>query len=227
MKILVVEDDVKVADLVKRSLKENGYKVVVATNGAAGLKLALQGTFSLVILDRMLPEMDGLTVTKKLRSAGNLTPILTLSACTSTDDIITGLDAGSDDYVTKPFTIMELLVRVRALLRRTGKGRGAELLFEDVKLDPVTHKVWRAGNEIKLTSKEYSLLEYMMRTPNAVLTRDMISDNVWNNAIGNAINRFSNIIDVNINYLRKKLDNDYTVKLIHTAHGQGYILKNN
>jgi two-component system copper resistance phosphate regulon response regulator CusR len=221
MKILVVEDEKKVAGFIKRGLEEDNYKVSVTYDGAEGLKLALEEDFSLVILDVMLPKKDGLTVIKELRAAGRLVPVLMLTARDTTEDIVSGLDAGSDDYLTKPFAFAELLARVRALLRRGEQDRGAEILFADLRLDPVAHKVWRSGMEIDLTAKEYGLLEYMMRNPNTVLSRAMIAEHVWDYAFDS----FTNIIDVYVNYLRKKVDKDFPAKLIHTVRGQGYILR--
>jgi len=221
MKILVVEDEKKVAGFIKRGLEEDDYKVSVTYDGAEGLKLALEEDFSLVILDVMLPKKDGLTVIKELRAAGKHVPVLMLTARDTTEDIVSGLDAGSDDYLTKPFAFAELLARVRALLRRGEQDRGAEILFADLRLDPVAHKVWRSGTEIDLTAKEYGLLEYMMRNPNTVLSRAMIAEHVWDYAFDS----FTNIIDVYVNYLRKKVDKDFSVKLIHTVRGQGYILR--
>lgn len=221
MKILVVEDEKKVAGFIKRGLEEDDYKVSVTYDGAEGLKLALEEDFSLVILDVMLPKKDGLTVIKELRAAGKHVPVLMLTARDTTEDIVSGLDAGSDDYLTKPFAFAELLARVRALLRRGEQDRGAEILFADLRLDPVAHKVWRSGTEIDLTAKEYGLLEYMMRNPNMVLSRAMIAEHVWDYAFDS----FTNIIDVYVNYLRKKVDKDFSVKLIHTVRGQGYILR--
>jgi two-component system copper resistance phosphate regulon response regulator CusR len=221
MKILVVEDEKKVAGFIKRGLEEGGYQVAVANDGAAGLKMTLEDTFSMVILDLILPKKDGLTVIKELRAAGQRIPILALSARNTTEEIVAALDAGSDDYITKPFVFAELLARVRTLLRRAALDRGADIFFADVRLDPVSHKVWRAGKEIEMTAKEYGLLEYLMRNPNTVLSRAMIADNVWDYAFDS----FTNIIDVYINYLRKKLDKDHAVKLIHTARGQGYVLR--
>jgi len=221
MKILVVEDEKKVAGFIKRGLEEDDYQVTIVHDGAEGLKQALTGEYSLVILDVMVPKKDGLAVIKDLREAGNQVPVLMLTARGTTEDIVTGLEAGSDDYLTKPFAFAELLARVRALLRRSEQDRGAEIFFADLRLDPVSHKVWRSGNEIDLTAKEYGLLEYLVRTPNTVLSRAMIAEHVWDYAFDS----FTNIIDVYVNYLRKKVDKDYPTKLIHTVRGQGYILR--
>lgn len=221
MKILVVEDEKKVAGFIKRGLEEDGYQVTVTHDGADGLKLALEGDYSLAILDVMLPKKDGLAIVRELREAGKGIPVLMLTAKASTEDVVSGLDAGSDDYLTKPFAFAELTARVRALLRREGRDRGAELTFADLRLDPVSHKVWRGKTEIELTAKEYGLLEYLMRNPNMVLSRAMIADHVWDYAFDS----FTNIIDVYVNYLRKKVDKDFPVKLIHTARGQGYVMR--
>ena len=221
MKILVVEDEKKVAGFIKRGLEEDNYEVIVTHDGADGLKQALENDFSLVVLDVMLPKMDGLMIVKELRAAGKRTPVLMLTARDTTDDIVSGLEAGSDDYLTKPFAFAELLARVRALLRRGEQDRGAEIRFADLRLDPVTHKIWRTDKEIDLTSKEYGLLEYMMRNPNTVLSRAMIAEHVWDYAFDS----FTNIIDVYINYLRRKVDKEHATKLIHTVRGQGYILR--
>lgn len=221
MKILVVEDEKKVAGFIKRGLEEEQYEVTVAHDGAEGAKLAVEGDYNLIVLDVMLPKKDGLTIVKEMREAGKRTPVLMLTAKTTTEDIVSGLDAGSDDYLTKPFAFAELTARVRALLRREGQDRGAEITFADLRLDPVSHKVWRSGKEIDLTAKEYGLLEYLMRNPNTVLSRAMIADHVWDYAFDS----FTNIIDVYVNYLRKKVDKDYPVKLIHTVRGQGYVLR--
>lgn len=221
MKILVIEDEKKVASFIKRGLEEDQYEVAVAHDGADGLKQALSGDFSLLIVDVMLPKKDGLTLVRELREAGKPLPVLMLTARGTTEDIVSGLDAGSDDYLTKPFAFAELTARVRALLRRGEQDRGAEIHFADLRLDPVSHKVWRGGKEIDLTAKEYGLLEYLVRNPNTVLTRAMIAEHVWDYAFDS----FTNIIDVYVNYLRKKVDKDYPVKLIHTVRGQGYILR--
>jgi heavy metal response regulator len=221
MRILVVEDEKKVSSFIKRGLEEEKYEVETAFDGDDGLKLAIEKPFDLIILDWMLPKKDGLTMVKEIRENKIVTPVLMLTAKDSLEDIIAGLDSGSDDYVTKPFAFAELLARVRALLRRSEMDKGAELRFADLRLDPVTHKVWRRDKEIDLTAKEYGLLEYFMRNPNQVLTRTMIADHVWDYTF----DTFTNIIDVYVNYLRKKIDRDEEKKLIHTVRGVGYIFK--
>ncbi|AJF05620.1 heavy metal response regulator transcription factor [Geoalkalibacter subterraneus] len=221
MRILVVEDEKKVASFIKRGLEEEGYAVDVAYDGDEGLDLAEHTPYDLILMDVMLPKKDGITVIREMRGRDIATPVLCLTAKDTVDDIVQGLDSGSDDYLTKPFAFAELLARVRALIRRGTQDRGAELRFADLRLDPVTHKVWRSEKEIDLTSKEYALLEYMMRNPNQVLTRTMIAEHVWDYTFDS----FTNIIDVYINYLRKKVDRDFDQKLIHTVRGVGYVLK--
>ena len=221
MKILVIEDEKKVAGFIKRGLEEDDYQVTIVHDGIEGIKQALSQAYCLVILDVMIPKKDGLAFIKELRESGNHVPTLMLTARATTEDVVAGLEAGADDYLIKPFAFAELLARVRALLRRSGQDRGAEIFFADLRLDPVTHKVWRGGNEIDLTAKEYGLLEYMVRNPNVVLSRAMIADHIWDYAFDS----FTNIIDVYVNYLRKKIDKDYPTKLIHTVRGRGYILR--
>jgi heavy metal response regulator len=221
MRILVVEDEKKVLSFIKRGLEEEKYDVDTAMDGEEGLKMALEKLYDLIVLDWMLPKKDGLTMIKELRSKKTMTPVLMLTAKDSVEDIVAGLDSGSDDYLTKPFAFAELLARVRALLRRVELDRGAEIRFADLRLDPVTHKVWRKDKEIVLTAKEYGLLEYFMRNPNQVVTRTMIADHVWDYTFDS----FTNIIDVYVNYLRKKIDRDAEKKLIHTVRGVGYIFK--
>ncbi|MDD2364910.1 MAG: response regulator transcription factor [Desulfuromonadaceae bacterium] len=221
MKILIVEDEKKVASFIKRGLEDDSYDVTLSYDGADGLKKASSGEFDLVILDVMLPKKDGMGVLKELREAGILVPVLMLTAKTETDDIVAGLDSGADDYLAKPFAFAELQARVRALLRRSAQDRGAEIRFADMRLDPVNHKVWRGQTEIVLTAKEYSLLSYLVRNAGTVLSRANIADNCWEYPF----ETFTNIIDVYINYLRKKVDGKFPVKLIHTVRGQGYILK--
>jgi heavy metal response regulator len=221
MKILVVEDEKKVASFIKRGLEEEKYEVVTIHDGEEGLNTASEKSFDLIILDVMLPKMDGVSIMKELRTRKVLTPVLMLTAKNEVEDIVAGLDSGSDDYLTKPFAFAELLARVRALLRRSELDRGAEIRFSDLRLDPVTHKVWRAEKVIDLTAKEYALLEYLVRNPNQVLTRNMIAEHVWDYTFDS----FTNIIDVYVNYLRKKIDRDAEKKLIHTVRGVGYILR--
>lgn len=221
MRILVVEDEKKVAAFIKRGLEEEGYTVDVAYDGAEGVQLAESVSYDLLIMDVMLPKKDGLTVVKELRQSGRNTPVLMLTARDTTDDIVAGLDAGSDDYLTKPFAFAELSARVRALVRRSVMERGAELVFADLRMDPVSHQVWRGEREIGLTAKEYGLLELLMRNPNTVLSRNTIAEQVWEHTF----DTFTNIIDVYVNYLRKKIDKGFDRRLIHTVRGQGYVLR--
>ena len=221
MKILIVEDEKKVASFIKRGLEDDGYQVTLSHDGVDGLKRASSGEFDLVVLDCMLPKKDGIAVLKELRDAGNLIPVIMLTAKADTDDVVSGLDAGADDYLAKPFAFAELQARVRALIRRSEQDRGAEIRFADLRLDPVNHKVWRGQVEIVLTAKEYNLLAYMVRNAGSVLSRANIADNCWEYPF----ETFTNIIDVYINYLRKKVDGKFPTKLIHTVRGQGYILK--
>jgi DNA-binding response OmpR family regulator len=221
MKILIVEDEKKVASFIKRGLEDDDYQVTLCYDGADGLKRATTGEYDLIILDYMLPKKDGLSVVQELRDAGNQVPILMLTAKSETSDVVSGLDAGADDYLAKPFAFAELQARVRALIRRSEQDRGAEIRLADLRLDPVNHKVWRGKTEIFLTAKEYNLLAYMVRNAGTVLSRANIADNCWEYPF----ETFTNIIDVYINYLRKKVDGKFTTKLIHTVRGQGYILK--
>ncbi len=221
MKILVVEDEKKVASFIQRGLEGEGFSVEVAYDGESGVEMGSQSSFDLILMDVMLPKMDGLQAIKALREKGVESPVLCLTAKDTVEDIVAGLDSGSDDYLTKPFAFAELLARVRALVRRGTQERGAEITYADLRLDPVAHKVWRSDSEIDLTAKEYALLEFFMRNPETTLTRTMIAEHVWDYTFDS----FTNIIDVYVNYLRKKVDRDYTNKLIHTVRGIGYVLK--
>jgi len=221
MRVLVVEDEKKVASFIKRGLEEESFTVDVAYDGEEGFEMAANNPYDVILMDLMLPKKDGLSVIRELRERDIVTPVLCLTAKDAVEDIVAGLETGSDDYLTKPFAFGELLARVKALLRRTSKDRGAEIYFADLRLDPVSHKVWRGDQEIDLTAKEYGLLEYFMRNPNEVLTRAMIAEHVWDYTFDS----FTNIIDVYVNYLRKKVDRDYDTKLIHSVRGVGYVLK--
>lgn len=221
MRILVVEDEKKVASFIKRGLEGEQYEVLTASDGEEGFKLALEKTFDLIVLDWMLPKMNGLSLLKDLRGKKIMTPVLMLTGKDSVEDIVSGLDSGSDDYLTKPFAFAEFLARVRALVRRSEQDRGAEIRFADLRLDPVFHKVWREDKEIDLTAKEYGLLEYFMRNPGQVVTRTMIAEHCWDYTFDS----FTNIIDVYVNYLRKKIGREADKKLIHTVRGVGYVFK--
>ncbi|MDH3545227.1 MAG: response regulator transcription factor [Desulfuromonadales bacterium] len=205
----------------QRGLEGEGFSVDVAYDGESGVEMGSQSSFDLILMDVMLPKMDGLQAIKALREKGVESPVLCLTAKDTVEDIVAGLDSGSDDYLTKPFAFAELLARVRALVRRGTQERGAEITYADLRLDPVAHKVWRSDSEIDLTAKEYALLEFFMRNPETTLTRTMIAEHVWDYTFDS----FTNIIDVYVNYLRKKVDRDYTNKLIHTVRGIGYVLK--
>jgi heavy metal response regulator len=221
MRILVVEDEKKVASFIQRGLEEEEFTVDVAHDGEEGVMMAESIAYDLILMDVMLPKKDGLAAIREIREKRIETPILCLTAKDTVEDIVSGLDVGSDDYLTKPFAFAELVARVRALIRRGTQDRGAELHFADLRLDPVSHRVWRDNTEIDLTSKEYALLEYFLRNANQVLTRTMIAEHVWDYTFDS----FTNIIDVYVNYLRKKVDRNYDKKLIHTVRGVGYVLK--
>ncbi|MBW2038024.1 MAG: response regulator transcription factor [Deltaproteobacteria bacterium] len=221
MRILVVEDEKKVASFIKKGLEEEYYAVDCAYDGEEALYMVEVNDYDLVILDIMLPKIDGLEVLKRVRDNGLSLPILMLTAKDSVEDIVRGLDTGGDDYLTKPFAFAELLARVRALLRRKEREPLGELRVADLTLDPLTHKVSRGGKEIEFTAKEYALLEYLMRHANRVVTRTMISEHVWDYHF----DPMTNVIDVYVNHLRKKIDLNFPHKLIHTIRGVGYILK--
>ena len=221
MRILVVEDEKKVAGFIKKGLEEETYAVDVAYDGEDGLQLGSGGQYDLIILDIMLPKMDGLEILSQLRDQGRDVPILLLTAKDAVDDRVAGLNRGADDYLTKPFAFSELLARVRVLLRRGKAEVKTTLQISDLTLDLVSHKVNRGGDEIELTGKEYSLLEYFMRNQEKVLTRTMIAEHVWDYNF----DTFTNVIDVYINHLRKKIDKDRQSKLLHTLRGVGYIMK--
>jgi len=221
MRILVIEDEVKIAQFIKRGLKEEGYAVDVAGDGEEGHFMLSSNEYDAIILDLMLPKIDGLTLCATLRKEGNQTPIIMLTAKDTVKDKVKGLDSGADDYLPKPFAFEELLARVRVLLRKKDGRVQTQLKVDDLTLDLLTHTVTRGSREIDLTVKEYALLEYLMRNAGNIVTRTMISEHVWD------INfdTFTNVIDVYINYLRNKIDNGFENKMIHTVRGKGYLLK--
>ena len=221
MRILVVEDEKKVASFIKKGLEEEHYAVDIAYDGEKGLALAQINEYDLILLDIMLPRLDGMEVLRQIRRNGSNMPILILTAKDSVEDIVSGLDGGSDDYLTKPFSFAELLARVRALLRRKAREKTDILTVGDLSLSTSTHRVKRGGREIELTSKEYALLEYFMRNPNRILTRTLITEHVWDYHFDPE----TNVIDVYVNYLRKKIDQGFEKKLIHTIRGSGYMMR--
>jgi heavy metal response regulator len=221
MRLLVVEDEKKVARFVKKGLEEEGYAIDVAPDGEEGLGMALDGVHDLIILDIHLPRMDGLGVLQELRKKKVTTPVLLLTVRAAIEDKVLGLDAGADDYLTKPFAFQELLARVRALLRRRAEAEAPVLQVSDLTLDPARRLASRGGEKIDLTPKEFALLAYFMRNPGRVLTRTMISEHVWDYDF----DTMTNVIDVYVNYLRKKIDAGREPKLIHTVRGAGYVLK--
>ena len=221
MKILVIEDEKKVSNFIKRGLEESGYTVDAAKDGEEGLYKVESEEYDLIILDLILPRKNGIEVCKELRQMKLNVPILILSAKDTVDDKVIGLDSGADDYLTKPFAFNELLARVRALLRRGEALSQVKLQVGDLMLDSVTREVTRGGREIKLTNREYSLLEYLMLNSGKVLSRTQLSEHVWDYTF----DTFSNVIDVYVNYLRNKIDRDYNVKLLNTVRGVGYVLR--
>ena len=220
MRILIIEDEKKIAGFIKRGLKEEGYAVDSAYDGEEGYRLIAENDYDLIILDIMLPTCDGITLCRRLREEGTTIPVLMLTAKDSVQDKVTGLDSGADDYLTKPFAFEELLARIRALLRKSVK-QTTKLQAGDLVLDLITHRVTRAGEEIALTTREYALLEYLMRNAGTVVTRTMISEHVWDIDFDTD----TNVIDVYINYLRNKIDSRFQKKLINTIRGRGYLLK--
>ena len=218
MRLLVVEDEVKMATLLKRGLEEEGYGVDVASNGREGVWLGLENPYDAVILDVMLPDIGGLDVCRKLREAGCWSPVLMLTARDDVPDRVAGLDAGADDYLTKPFSFAELLARLRALIRRGEPERPSMLQVGDLVLDPATHRVTRAETPIELTRKELALLEYFMRHPGEVLSRTRLIEHVWDFAFDGD----SNVVDVYVRYLREKVDRPFGADSIETVRGSGY-----
>jgi heavy metal response regulator len=221
MRLLVVEDDPNMARFLEKGLQEERYAVDVATDGEEGLLLASVTPYDLIILDIMLPRVDGFGVCARLRADRKTTPILLLTARESIESKVTGLNTGADDYLTKPFAFAELVARVRALLRRGSGQPPGRLKAADLELDQVSHRVWRGGREIVLTNKEFALLEYLLRNADQVLTRTAIIEHVWDIHYDS----MTNIVDVHVRALRAKIDRDFSPPLIHTVRGVGYVLK--
>ena len=220
MHILVVEDDPRIAAFVTTGLEESGYTAAVAHDGEDGFLAARYNDFDLIVLDLMLPKMDGLEVARKLRAAGKATPILMLTARDTERDKIRGLDVGADDYLTKPFSFGEFLARVRALLRRDTLTRASIMRIDDLELDTVARQVRRGGRDVALSAREYALLEYLVHHAGQILTREQLAAHVWSDAEVE-----SNVIDVYVRYLRQKVDAPFGTPLIHTVRGVGYTLR--
>ena len=221
MRILVVEDDLKLAALLRQGLQEHGFVVDLAADGSNGLEMAVGETYDAIVLDLLLPRLDGLSVLKALRDRRIPAPVLMLSARGALEDRVRGLDLGADDYLPKPFGFSELLARIRAITRRPATGPRTLLALADLELDPAARLVRRGDRKIELTAREFALLEYLLRRKGIVVTRDMILQNVWDAEHDGG----SNLIDVYINYLRRKVDHDNPTKLIHTVRGVGYVLR--
>ncbi|MDH4079025.1 MAG: response regulator transcription factor [Nitrospira sp.] len=221
MRILLVEDDADLAQFIRKGLKEEQYAVDVATDGEEGLELALHNAYDLLILDIGLPKLDGLALCRRIRDKGNMTPVLLLTARNTVEDKVSGFDTGADQFLPKPFAFVELLAQIRALLRRGSAQQIVQLQVADLRLDPASHRVWRAGKEIALTNKEYALLEFLLRNKNRVLTRTAIIEHVWDISY----DPMTNIVDAHIRALRAKIDRDFSPPLIATVRGAGYMLE--
>lgn len=225
MKLLLIEDEPSVISLIQRSLSAAGHEITVAMDGKSGLEMALQHHFDLIILDLMLPVMNGMEVCRNIRSANSATPVLMLTALGTTENIVSGLDAGADDYMTKPFKLAELEARIRTLTRRAKepeKETSTDLLkMGDLVLNKITKTITRNNQPITVTATEFRLLEFLLSNQNRVLNRMEILENVWDINF----NLGTNVVDVYINYLRKKIDKNSSVKLIHTVFGMGYVMR--
>ena len=221
MRILVIEDDSTVSQYIFSGLQSSGHNVTIANEGLKGLSVANKETFDAMVVDRMLPGMDGLTLIETIRKAGNSTPVLILSALSDVDDKVQGLKAGGDDYLTKPFAFLELLARIEALVRRSSiQEDTTSLQVDDLYIDLISRKVLRQDLEVKVKPREFQLLEYMMRNKGQIVTRAMLLQAVWNYHFDPQ----TNVIDVHISRLRQKIDKDFSVSLIHTVRGVGYVL---
>ena len=220
MHLLVIEDDPRIAAFLTQGLEESGYHVTVARDGEAGLLESQLNPYDLIVLDLMLPKLDGIEVARHLRASRKVTPILMLTARDSEKDTILGLDVGADDYVTKPFSFGELLARVRALLRRDTQMRASVMRVGDLEVDAAARTVRRADKEIALSAREYALLEYLVHHAGQVVTRELLAENVWSDT-----ELESNVIDVYVGYLRQKVDAPFGTPLLHTVRGLGYTLR--
>jgi DNA-binding response OmpR family regulator len=221
MRILLIEDEEKVASFIKKGLEQSAYVVDWAATGEEGLDFVQSSAYHAVILDIMLPGKDGLQVVRDMRAQGHGMPVLALTARGSLEDRVAGLDSGCDDYLPKPFSFDELLARLRALLRRSGGQRTSKLEYAGVVVDPVTRTVTRDSAPVDLTNKEYALLEMLIRHPEQVFTRTTLMEGVWGYDFDNA----SNVLEVYMNFLRKKIDQGFEKKLLHTVRGVGYVLR--
>jgi len=220
-RILVIEDEKKVARFLQQGLREEEYEVDTASDGVEGLERARKGDYDLLIVDVMMPRMNGLQMTTTYRNSGGSAPILMLTAKIATEDKVAGLDVGADDYLGKPFAIAELLARVRSLLRRGTIEKSTVLQIGDLELDTVTHKARRRGTPIELTVKEYALLEFFLRNRDRVLSRTIIAEHIWDYHFDTG----TNLIDVYVNHLRTKIESGFPGKLIHTVRGVGYVMR--
>jgi two-component system, OmpR family, response regulator len=221
MRVLVVEDEVKLSGLLRRGLSEEGYSADVARTGEDALWMARSVEYDAIVLDLMLPELDGFEVCRRLRDSGVWTPVLMLTARDGVEDRVAGLDAGADDYLPKPFSFAELLARLRALARRGAAERPAVLEVGSLRLDPATHQVWRGEVELRLSAKEFALLETFMRRPGRVLSRGQLLEHAWDFAYENR----SNVVDVYVRYLREKVDRPFGLAQLETVRGAGYRLR--
>lgn len=221
MKLLIIEDEKKVAKFIEQGLREENYELACAYDGEQGLEMALTGEFDGIVLDLMLPKRDGISLLREFRARGMTTPVLILTAKGTTQDKITGLDSGADDYLAKPFHFEELTARIRSMLRRSSVEKSTQLRVGDLVLDSITRKAKRGSSDIELTAREYALLEYLMRNADRVLSRSVITQHVWNYNF--AVD--SNLVDVYINRLRNKVEVDGGSRLIHSIRGVGYVMR--
>jgi two-component system OmpR family response regulator len=222
MRALIIEDDLTIADFVARGLREAGFTVDHAGDGETGLRLAVTGGYDVAIVDLMLPGLDGLSIIRQMRQRQVTTPVVILSAKLTVDDRVTGLEAGGDDYLIKPFAFTELLARVQAVIRRAGNAPAATTVVAgDLTLDLLTRRVARAGQEIELRPREFALLEYLMRNAGRVVSKTMILSHVWDYSFDPR----TNVVDVLVHRLREKIDKGFEPKLIHTVRGIGYVLR--